>query len=670
MKSLRKNKLQAQGSIRLKVIQQIDARLPPAQKALKNAQTLLQQFNQKHQVKTATNSSGSAAAAYNQAQQELIALQQQSIVIETRRDQIFKQLGVNEQEAKILATVSQSKEFKQLVQDLRQLENQYKRKQTQLTPQHPEMVELTRDISDLRQGLNSEIKGVTGNPSVQLNLLLAKDTKRILTSELGELETQRASIINRLQVLQTSLGTLKQNVVDLPKLEQQSQTLERQVSQAQSTLDSLLNQKKEINQALTANISEVSILTPAQVPTRKIAPYRRPLFIMGFITSLGMAGLAMGIAEIRDRSLKTVEDAEDFLGLKVLGIIPYFEPPSQSLFYDGDLQRDIPTIFSFDQPGSTVSEAFRMLYLNLKVIPQAQSLQSLAITSSIPQEGKSTIAANLASTIAQAGKTVLLVDGNLSHSFQSLIWNLPNDIGLSNILFSQTSFLLAVKPISNNLDILTSGSIRTLDRNPFESKQMQLFIANMSSRYDCVIFDLPAVNVSADASIISQLVDGVIFVSQPGKLDELNAAKAKTLLQRSKANLLGMILNGSEDPKDSFIIPQLNEDDEDDEDGFDSLDLNDLELLEGNDFSNLGLHHSQNSEEAILAHNFGQHSLPELETHLETLQSQWAASKRLLDNKEEEFIHLCHAKKDLEQQLNEMSLSLSNVDDREKSWND
>ena len=662
----KQNKLRNKRSVHLQVRKQIDDRIPQAKTSLNSIQKALQEFNQKYQLQTATNSSSSAAAAYNQAQQELLLLQEQGKEIDSRRSKLFEQLGVNEKEAKILAAVSQSKEFQKLIKDLRQLENKVKRKQAQLTPQHPEMVDLRRDITDLRQGLNTEIQRVTGNQSVKLNLLLAKETKRIITTELGELEAQRAQIISRTQVLQKSLGTIKQNVVNLPKIERQNQALERQLTQAQANLDGLLKQKKDIDQALAANVSEVPVITPAAVPTQKIAPYKLPLFVMGGVTSLLMAGLAMWISEIRDRSLKTVEDAEDFLGLKVLGVIPHFEAPTQSLLYDGDLQRDIPTVFSVDQPGSSISEAFRMLYLNLKVIPKADSFHSVAITSSIPQEGKSTIAANLAAVIAQSGKSVLLVDGNLNHPFQSLIWNLPNDIGLSNILFSQTSFLLAVKPISNNLDVLTSGSIRNLDRNPYESKQMRLFIADMSSRYDCVIFDLPAVNVSADASIIGQLVDGVIFVSKPGKLDELNAMKAQTLLQRSKATLLGMILNGSDDPKDTFLTPEVDELDDDIDEEFEDLDLSEAGLLESNDFSNLGLNKLEGHDEVTLAHAFGQESLPELEAHLETLQSQWAASKRLLDNKEEELIHLCHAKKDLEQQLNDMSLSLSETEGRDK----
>ena len=660
MEVFQESQQQVQQSLRQQLKNQIDQRIPQAEANLDSIEQEIQKFQKQFQFITSTNSSSSAAVAYKQAQQELATLQQQNKVLEGQREVLLQKLGITANEAEVLSAVSRSKEFRKLIRELRQLQAQIKRKRSQLTEQHPEVIELKRDISNLKNGLQAEVRRVTGNQTIRLNLLLERENQQILTSELVELETQRATALGRAQTLNQSLGQLQKNALELPKIEKQSQLLEQQQDDAQKVLKSLLSQRREITQALNENAPGSQIIERAQIPKQKIAPFQQPLLWGGLITSLGLAGIGMWVAERRDRSLKTISDAEKYLGLKVLGVIPTFEAKENSQLYDGDLQRDIPTIFPVDQPGSSVSEAFRMLYLNLKVLPENRHLQSFAITSSIPQEGKSMIAANLAAVLAQAGQSVLLIDANLHNPFQSLIWNLSNAIGLSDILFSQTSFLLAVNPISSNLDVLTSGSIKNLDRNSFESKKMKLFIADMSSRYDCLIFDLPSVNVSADAAIISQMVDGVLFVSKPGQLDELNASKAQFRLSQTKANLLGMIINGSDDPQDTFLSQQEDDSDE----------ISELPQLEGAkevteqeaDFSNLG----QTIPPQILelSQPDREQSLPELEHQLDELQSQWAASKRLLDSKEEELIHLCHARKELEIELNQMSLSLDTTEDR------
>ena len=189
---------------------------------------------------------------------------------------------------------------------------------------------------------------------------------------------------------------------------------------------------------------------------------------------------------------------------------------------------------------------------------------------------------------------------------------------------------------------------------------MTVFIAEMSSRYDYLLFDLPSVNVSADAAIISQMVDGVLFVSKPGLLDEFNASKAQSLLVKANANLLGMILNGSNDPRDAFLPQDGDEIEEEFQE--DWLDLADDPGDEEPDFSNLGRAQLQLSGGKIS--RLDQQSLPELEHQLEELQAQWAASKRLLDSKEEELIHLCHVRKEFEIELNQMSLSLATTDNR------
>ncbi|HEY9825849.1 MAG TPA: polysaccharide biosynthesis tyrosine autokinase, partial [Stenomitos sp.] len=281
-----------------------------------------------------------------------------------------------------------------------------------------------------------------------------------------------------------------------------------------------------------------------------IPPEKPAGLTKGILLGLGgVLGVFAGAAtayflEANNRRVRSVEDAQYLFDLKVLGVIPMSERSRNLLFYDGGQAYHIPEVAVRDKPGSPTCEAYRLLQSNLKTNGTRRT-KVLVVVSSIPQEGTSTVCANLAAAIAQSGRRVLLVDANLHNSVQGEIWYIPHMEGLSNILAEEVSFWTAVHNVSTNLDVLPAGNAEVLPSALLDSPQMELVIDHCASLYDAVILDTPALTVSADATLLANLADSGILVVRPELLDIENAIAAQGILEQWGDKMIGMVVNGA-----------------------------------------------------------------------------------------------------------------------------
>jgi protein-tyrosine kinase len=195
-------------------------------------------------------------------------------------------------------------------------------------------------------------------------------------------------------------------------------------------------------------------------------------------------------------------------------------------------------------PKSPVSEQFRTIRTNIDFSLADSELRTLVVTSSGPAEGKSTTTANLAVVMAQQGKKVLLVDADMRKPTVHYTFRLINTEGLSNLLTKQATIQEVVtKTDVENLYVITSGP---LPPNPAEllgSRAMHDFVKEAKELFDVIIFDTPPVLAVTDAQILSSTSDGTVLVVSSGHTEKEAALQAKDLLMKSKARLLGAILN-------------------------------------------------------------------------------------------------------------------------------
>lgn len=201
-------------------------------------------------------------------------------------------------------------------------------------------------------------------------------------------------------------------------------------------------------------------------------------------------------------------------------------------------------LVSYTHPESMISEQYRMIHTNIKLIMAEQKVRILLITSAATGEGKSVTAANLAVSMAQQKEKILLIDANFRTPSLNFIFKIPNSAGLSEVLIGKERFEDAVYHTEiGRLDVLTSGMSPMNPGELLGSAMMEELLKMALHSYDIVLIDSYSINRLAYTKRLVKVCDGVILVIQKGKTTFEKAAEAKKELEFSKGKLIGVIFN-------------------------------------------------------------------------------------------------------------------------------
>jgi non-specific protein-tyrosine kinase len=200
---------------------------------------------------------------------------------------------------------------------------------------------------------------------------------------------------------------------------------------------------------------------------------------------------------------------------------------------------------TFTHPRSPVAEAYRALRTNIQFSSLDHPLRSFLITSTGAREGKSTTAANLAITFAEAGNSVILVDADLRRPSQHRLFGLPNEQGLTTLLLQEGGELPVQYTAIPNLRLLSSGPLPPNPSEVLGFRRMDEAIARLKEEADMVIFDTPPIIAVTDAAVLSSKVDGVLLVFSAGRTKRDQARRAQAILEKVNANLVGVVLNNA-----------------------------------------------------------------------------------------------------------------------------
>jgi polysaccharide biosynthesis transport protein len=311
-----------------------------------------------------------------------------------------------------------------------------------------------------------------------------------------------------------------------------SPTRAQQIANSVSDEFALFVNELETPIGLSTSPVKVSVVKRADEPTAPVSP-RKPLNLaLGVLIGLAVGNGAAVLRETLDTTVKDSDQIQRELGLARLGAIAY----------DADARKR-PLIVQAD-PHSSRSEAFRQLRTNLQFVDIDRAPRSILVTSSVPNEGKTTTATNLAIVLAQSGTRVLLVEADLRRPRIADYLGIEGAVGLTSLLIGRAQLSEAVQAWGKDvqLNVLPSGPTPPNPSELLGSHGMAALMRELELTYDLVIIDAPPLLPVTDAAVLSTAVSGVVMVVRHGHTKRDQLARAVQTLRAIEANVYGAVL--------------------------------------------------------------------------------------------------------------------------------
>lgn len=383
--------------------------------------------------------------------------------------------------------------------------------------------------------INKLLKNITINPvrMTQIIEITAKDINPVMAEKIVNAWIDSYIVFSSLDELIQRRSELEAEIEQNLKYVKEKHPAIQGLRSEIDTINAKI--KGEKKKRFNANIK---VLDAGQIPKKPCQPkLLLNLIIAFFIGSFGGVGLIF-VLESMDQSIKLQSDIENFLHIPCLSTIPVYQRDKKTAPFSHAL-------ISSKDTKSMFAERFRSLRTSVIYSNPDLSKKVILITSPGPSEGKTTAAVNLATTFAQSGEKVILVDADLRKPMLHSVFSTPSDKGLTELLVSDAAdFKTYIKRTGiANLDFIPCG---TIPLNPAEllgSRKIELAIIELLKSYDRIIFDAPPVLAATDAVILSTKAAVTIFVFKAGFTHKQSAVRSVKLIHSVHSKVLGAVLS-------------------------------------------------------------------------------------------------------------------------------
>ena len=377
-----------------------------------------------------------------------------------------------------------------LIINLRQQESQLLREEAELSSlygeRHPRMIHLQNEKRNLEEKIAAEIDRVVQT-----------------------LENNMQVTSTRIATIESQLGNVKSQNVSDQSAEVRLAQYERQAESVRTIYENFLNRFKETREQLEIVQPDVRIVSMASPPTRPTTPGKRIFAAGGFVVSFGLAALLAIILDRFDRGIRSARQIESRLGLSTLSLVPRLDRLKKN---------QKPYQYLMEKPLSAYAEALRGVYMAVKLSNVDREPKVVLITSSLPQEGKTTFAVSLATFAARSHKRVLIIDLDLRHPsvHRELGWQVSG--GLVEYMAGERTLEEVIHhDLETGLHFLPIKGQTTNPTDLLDSQKMRLLIESLRDSYDYIVLDSAPLASVTDTRVAALLADKLIFCIRWGQ---------------------------------------------------------------------------------------------------------------------------------------------------------
>lgn len=382
-----------------------------------------------------------------------------------------------------------------------------------LKPDHPKVAAIREEIDRLETFVNLLL---------YRNLEVAKSNISVLKRELV--------------TLQETIDEWEDNVLESSKIQAEYEMLAVSLERTKNLYSNLLSTIQRLEISENINLETIQILQKANPATKAARDWVKGL-AQGALIGIILGGAFIILMDVLDDRLVSSIDVQSAFDKPLLSQIPVTKP-------DGDSGN---RILKIDEHRLPFAEAFRNLRSSIIFRQESEQVKSIIITSSFPSEGKSTIAANLAITMAQTGERILLIDGDLRRGNISKIFDIQGEQGLTSALEDVHNWNNYVQATEYpNLSIIPLGKQASQPGELFLRPSIDILMTEAKEHFDRIIIDSAPVLAVTDSASLAPKIDAVIMVVRSGITSLQKARQAIHTLESRQANIFGIVMNAVE----------------------------------------------------------------------------------------------------------------------------
>jgi len=433
--------------------------------------------------------------------------------------------------------IGQDEELRALRVRLVDLETKVIDGRSRLGDQHPELLALTEQRDETRalyrRKLALLLPGQTNPPSNIAGDPLSQDlASRLITGEI-----ERFALGQRLLAVKADRLNLQARLADFPIKQQPLANLTRRREEAEANLKLLQVKLQEATIAEAQLVSNLQIVSKAYPPATANSPKKPAVLATAIVFGAILMVAIVLVLELLDDTLHDPSEAEELLGQSSLATLPLLP-----VRFIGHNQ------FEAFLNDSHLVEPYRKL-LKLLEFRSVKKLRLLVLSSTMANEGKSTVASHLAAVSAMLSQRTLLIDADLRQPKQHELFDLAMEPGLTQSVDGELSLKQAVQSTGiQHLSVLTCGKLPQRPSLVLESPAMKTLLEEAADSFDLVIVDTPSVISCGDAMALCRHSDGLLFLMRPGVLTRKGLAQSFIDLERNGMPLMGVVTNGVHQP--------------------------------------------------------------------------------------------------------------------------